>query len=74
MIFQPLLFFYLEQLTPSQLEWIDDFFNFFPFSTQDCGRRVKGIWHTSSKGMPRHAHRRWALMYAMGRRLKFEQR
>ena len=26
MIFQPLLFFYLEQLTPSQLEWIDDFF------------------------------------------------
>ena len=31
MIFQPLLFFYLEQLTPSQLEWIDDFFNFFSF-------------------------------------------
>ena len=25
MIFQPLFFFYLEQLTPSQLEWIDDF-------------------------------------------------
>ena len=23
-----------------------------------CG----AIWHTSSKGMPRHAHRRWALI------------
>ena len=33
MIFQPLLFFYLEQLPPSQLEWIDDFFNLFSFST-----------------------------------------
>ena len=27
-----------------------------------CG----AIWHTSSKGMPRHAHRRWALVRVCG--------
>ena len=27
-----------------------------------CG----AIWHTSSKGMPRHAHGRWALMRVCG--------
>ena len=27
---------------------------------------VKGIWHTSSKGMPRHAHGRWALVTVCG--------
>ena len=27
-----------------------------------CG----AIWHTSSKGMPRHAHGRWALMWVCG--------
>ena len=26
------------------------------------GCRYIGVWYTSSKGMPRHAHRRWALM------------
>ena len=26
----------------------------------------KGIWHTSSKGMPRHAHGRWALVTVCG--------
>ena len=31
-----------------------------------CNRGV--IWHTSSKGMPRHAHRRRALMRHVGRR------
>ena len=28
-----------------------------------------GIWHTSSKGMPRHAYGRWALMFGCGSRL-----
>ena len=31
---------------------------------------VKGICYTSSKGMPRHAHGRWALMLACGRQLQ----
>ena len=31
---------------------------------------VKGICYTSSKGMPRHAHGRWALMLARGRQLQ----
>ena len=34
-------------------------------SDNDCV--ALGIWHTSSKGMPRHAHGRWALMQAGGR-------
>ena len=25
-----------------------------------------GIWHTSSKGMPRHAHGQWALVTVCG--------
>ena len=28
-----------------------------------------GIWHTSSKGMPRHAYGRWALIIGCGSRL-----
>ena len=36
-----------------------------PPSDNDCV--ALGIWHTSSKGMPRHAHGRWALMQAGGR-------
>ena len=33
------------------------------------GCRYKGNCHTSSKGMPRHAHGRWALMLVCGRQL-----
>ena len=34
---------------------------------KDC--MAYGIWHTSSKGMPRHAHGRWALIFGCGSRL-----
>ena len=36
----------------------------------DGGGVAKGIFHTSSKGMPRHAHGRWALMLDCGRQLE----
>ena len=36
----------------------------------DGGGVVERIIHTSSKGMPRHAHRRWALMLDCGRQLE----
>ena len=34
------------------------------------GGVAKSICHTSSKGMPRHAHGRWALMLVCGRQLE----
>ena len=34
------------------------------------GCRYEINWHTSSKGMPRHAHGRWALMLVCGRQLE----
>ena len=33
-----------------------------PHLARDVRASLEGICHTSSKGMPRHAHRRWALM------------
>ena len=36
----------------------------------ECGGVDEGICHTSSKGMPRHAHGRWALMFVCGRQLE----
>ena len=36
-----------------------------PHLAGECAS-VKGIWHTSSKGMPRHAHGRWALVTVCG--------
>ena len=36
----------------------------------DSGGVAKNICHTSSKGMPRHAHGRWALMLVYWRQLE----
>ena len=30
----------------------------------------KWVWHTSSKGMPRHAYGRWAVVLVCGRQLE----
>ena len=33
-----------------------------PHLPRPVGVDMEVVWYTSSKGMPRHAHRRWALM------------
>ena len=37
-----------------------------PAPSRGARASLEGIWHTSSKGMPRHAHGRWALVTVCG--------